>query len=218
MRLDAERLRWLEEICQQYEDAAGEEVASYLRGRGLDMEVARQFRMGLVVDPPPEHQSVAGRLALPVIKKAGVTGFQFRCIADHDCDSIPGHAKFITKGSQSLINVTAVDFPSTTLEVVEGNFDTYSLSTVFPCTIGIPGVKAWTKLRDVAVRLLSGFREVRIWPQNDAGKRENYGHQLAEAICNDIPQAYSLELPPETDVNLILRTQGKDALREYAGL
>lgn len=224
MRLDTEQRSFLEETCQSYEAAAGEEVLSYLSGRGLGTETLETFRLGLVTDPPPEHRKYEGRLAIPIIKKVGVVGFKFRCIRDHNCDEIERHPKYLTEGPQALYNVTALDQPSKELDMVEGEPDTWVLTSVLGLTVvGLPGIGSW-KGHPWWLRLIKGYKVVRYWADNDSGKAKNYGREFGERLCEEVPQMWMPQLPdPEgddlkMDVNSTYLKYGPDYLMELAGL
>lgn len=224
-RLDAEQRRSLEETCQHYQASLNEEALSYLHGRGLDMEAATLFRMGLVVDPPPEHLMYEGRLSIPIIKKVGVVAYKFKCIrsgcllGDGEEDH-GGHSKYLkTTGGAHLYNTNDLDDPSDTLDITEGEHDAQVLKYVmgFPAVVGIPGVDAW-KAHPWWKRLFRGYRHIRMWADNDEGKKRNYGHELGEALQADLPQTYMVHLPPLHDVTKTYLRFGPDRLLEAAGL
>lgn len=221
-RLDNEQRSWLEETCQHYQDRAGEEALAYLNGRGLGMETMTAFRLGYVASPPPQHRAYEGRLAIPIIKRTGVTGFKFRCIKDHDCGEA-GHPKFLTEGSQSIYNVTALDSPSKELDITEGEPDSWVLEFLGLTVIGLPGINAW-KAHPWWKRLIAGFRVIRYWADNDAGKKKNYGREAGEKFCEEIPQAFMPQLPDpvgeeeKTDVGSVFLSHGPGYLMDLAGL
>lgn len=222
-RLDSEQRHFLEETCQHYQDQAGGAALSYLHGRGLGTETMTTFRLGYVADPPPRHRAYEGRLAIPILKKSGVVGFKFRCLEEHDC-SEANHPKFLTEGPQSLYNVMAVDNPSKELDITEGEPDTWVLSSVLGlAAIGLPGIGAW-KGHPWWRRLISGYRVIRYWADNDAGKEKNYGREFGEKLVNDVPQAYMVQLPDpvgeekKTDVGSVYLDRGPGYLMELAGL
>jgi hypothetical protein len=223
-RLDAEQRSFLEETCQAYEGALNEEALSYLHGRGLDMEAASRFRLGLVADPPAEHRIFDGRLAIPIIKRVGVVAFKFKCI-NRSCllgggrEKHEGHAKYLkTVGDAHLYNTLALDDPSDTVELCEGEFDTMILSSgLYLSSIGIPGVNAW-KAHPHWVRLLKGCRRIRMWADNDASKPKNHGHLLAEQVMTDLPQTELVLMPNDMDVTETYLNHGPGYLLEAAGM
>lgn len=225
-RLDAEQRASLEETCQAYEAARDTEVVhSYLHGRGLDMEAAQRFRLGLVADPPQEHRMFEGRLAIPIIKRVGVVGFKFKCIKP-ECllgdgeESHEGHGKYLkTTGEAHLYNTLDLDNPSDTLDITEGEHDAHVLKHVLdlPAVVGIPGVDFW-RSHPWCKRLFSGYKHIRHWADNDEGKAKNYGHLFAEEFIADLPQTYMVNLPPLHDVTKTYLRYGPGYLLEAAGL
>lgn len=224
MRLDTEQRSSLEETCQHYQAGLNDQALSYLHGRGLDMEAAQRFRLGLVNDPQPDHRIFDGRLAIPIIKKCGVVAFKFKCIRS-ECilgegeEKHEGHAKYLkTTGDAHLYNTLALDDPADTLELTEGEHDCQVLAHVLGLpTVGIPGTQAWTS-HPWWRRLFRGYKHIRIWADNDEGKKENYGRLLAERVISDLPQAYMVEIPPTLDVTKTYLRYGPGYLLDAAGL
>jgi DNA primase len=211
-KLDVSRRAFLEELCQQYQAHAGEELLTYLNGRGLGTEVLERFRLGLVSDPPPEHLSYEGRMSIPIVKKCGVVSFKFRCIQDHKCGDM-GHAKYLSGGPQYLYNVLALDEPSDTLEILEGEPDVWTLTSVFGLTcIGIPGVKVWGKHPEWRY-LLRGHKRLRMWPDADRA-----GMELADELSRDLSGLEIVTLPSGLDVSETHMQYGPAHLAELAGL
>src|SRR5690606_17962026 len=116
----------------------------FLENRGVTMETAEKFRLGVVDSPEPGHEPYVGRLVVPYLDMLGVYALKFRCLAGHDCKAedcskfpnLPGQAL-------SIYNVTAVDSTSDTLHIAEGEPDTWILTQVFPDgpVIGWPGAQ-----------------------------------------------------------------------------
>src|SRR6266542_3945846 len=63
-------------------------ATGYLSAKGIpDLDVVTGWRLGVVESPEPGHDQYVGRLAIPYLNRAGVVGFKFRCLSDHDCKS-----------------------------------------------------------------------------------------------------------------------------------
>lgn len=223
MTLDEEQRKSLEEACNLFQAQMDKAGLSYLNGRGIDSVTAKEFRLGRVVDPPPEYRMYRGRIAFPVLKRVGCTGFAFRCIEDHNCKEL-GHSKYITKGTQQIYNAKDLENSDRVIAICEGQPDTVILSGVVGIpAVGIPGVQSW-KGHPWWKSLFSGFRRVLYFGDNDAGKERNYGSELGEVICSDIPQAEVISLPdpPEgkdkVDVTDTFLSHGPDYLLEVSGL
>lgn len=206
-----------------FQNQMDQEGLSYLSGRGIDSATAKEFQLGRVVDPPPEYRMYRGRIAFPVLKKVGVTGFSFRCISDHSCKEL-GHSKYITKGTQQIYNVKDLENSDRVIAICEGQPDTAILSGVVGIpAVGIPGVQSW-KGHPWWGSLFSGFRRVLYFGDNDFGKARNYGSELGELILSDLPQTEFMAIPdpPEgedkMDVTDTFLAYGPSYLLEMAGL
>lgn len=211
------------EACALYQSQMTEAGLSYLLGRGIDQSVAEEFSLGLVADPLPMDRIYRGRIAIPVLKKIGCTGFSFRCIEDHDCKEV-GHSKYLTKGPQQLFNVKALESNDRVIGITEGQFDGIMCSGVVGIpSCGIPGVKAW-RSHPWWKSLFAGHRRVLVFADNDSGKDRNYGSELGDAICEDLPAAEVITLPdpPEgkdkMDVTDTALQYGPGYLLELAGM
>lgn len=228
-RLDDEQLTSLESQCREYEMSLTEAPAavSYLRGRGLSTSSTDRFRLGLVVDPPPEHKGASGRLVIPTIKRAGVVGFKFRCIdpvclADgEDEEEHAGHGKYMTFDKQSMFNVAALDNDRGYIALCEGEIDAMTLDGECDIpAIGLVGVNSW---HDHYYGLLKEFSRIWVFADNDAGKEKNVGQQFGQFLCEKFDQAVPVALPVDeeekaTDVNRVYRRLGSDVVRGLIGL
>lgn len=201
-----------------------EAAASYLRGRGLSTGCVDRFRLGLVVDPPAEHAGVAGRLSIPTLKRAGVTGFKFRCIepaclgAGEDDERHEGHGKYQTFEKQSLYNVAALDNDQAHIALTEGELDAITLDGECGIpAVGVVGVKAWKAHYG---RLLKDFSRVWVFQDRDPS---GIGQTFGEFVCSQFDQAVPVELPiveegKKSDVNRVFRAFGRDYIRGLIGL
>lgn len=228
-RLDDAQLTWAEETCRGYEMALmeSEAAASYLRGRGLSTACADRFRLGVVSDPPAEHKDVAGRLAIPTLKRVGVVGFKFRCIspaclgADEDQEHHDGHGKYQTYEKQSLFNVSALDNDLGFIALCEGEVD--AMTSEGECdipAIGLVGVNSW---HPHYYGLLKEFPRIWIFEDNDVGKPKNAGAKFGEFLADKFDQAVRVRLPlveegKKSDLNRVFRANGRDFVRGLIGL
>lgn len=227
-RLDADQLKWLEETSRDYEMTLMEDprVLTYLDGRGVSTASRDRFRLGLVADPPPEHAKVRGRLAIPTLKRAGVTGFKFRCLrpecVDQDKENHDGHGKYLTYEPQSMFNVAALDTDQGYLAICEGEFDALILDGECGIpAIALPGVNSWES-HSYWRRLLKDFGRIWIFADNDGDKAKNLGHEFAEFLVEKLPQSVIVDLPAlpgeKSDVNTVFLSHGRQYLRELIGL
>jgi hypothetical protein len=218
-RLDASQLAFLEEQCSKYQKAADQGALSYLAGREVPPEAADSFRLGLVLDAPPEHHKYEGMLSIPILKRGVVQGMRFRCIQeackvntreeDHD-----GHPKFRSMpGARTwLYGTDAVLRPTDELELTEGEPDAWILSGVLGlAAVAIPGVDTW-KANPWWSLLFEGHRKIRMWADPDKA-----GARLAEQVAKDLgPKVTIVDLPD--DVSWTYRDHGVGALIEAGGL
>lgn len=221
--LDASQLSSLEDQCSRYQKTADQGALSYLAGRALPPGVADSYRLGLVLDAPPEHKRYEGMLSIPIIKRGVVQGMRFRCIAE-ECKvntreeshggvdrphpkfkSLPG-ARTWLYGTDAMLN------PTDELDITEGEPDAWTLSGVLGLSVvSIPGVDTW-KANPWWAFLFEGHRRVRLWADPDKA-----GRRLADQIAKDLgPRLMVVDLPE--DVNWTYRDHGVGALIEAGGL
>lgn len=222
-RLDDARLKFLDETSREYEISLSENpgALSYLHGRGLSMGSIDRFRLGIVEDPPAEHAKMRGRLAIPYLKMAGVTGFKFRCI-DPDCLAQPdgekhtGHAKYVNYDPLSLFNVSALDNDLGFIALTEGEFDAMILDGECGVpAVGLPSAQSWTGNPHWR-RLFKDFDRVFMFPDPDEP-----GQKLARQIEEALPQTIVVDMPGlevKSDVTNVYLSRGRQLFRESVGL
>lgn len=218
-RLDPELLKFWGETSWAYHNQMekGGGCHSYLSGRGLSEQSMGCYRLGYVRDPYLGHESMRGRLVIPVLKKLECVGLKFRCIEDHSCKDF-GHAKYLTDGSQWLINTSAIDKPGDILAICEGEIDSYILDGECGIpAVGVPGVDAWSG-HPWWVDLLRGHKKVLMFADNDSANPKNPGMRLAQKVLADIPRARLVTLPENMDVNETFLKYGKAEIYRRAGL
>ena len=215
LRLDKQRLSWLGSLAAQYESSLDDQTLSYLNGRGITPEVAAEYRLGTVADPPTEHRNYRGRLVIPYLKKVGVTGFKFRCVRP-ECSKAgrcEGHDKYYSDGVSQMYNVGAVDRATGFIALCEGEIDAITLDGWCDIpTIGPPGVSNW-KNNPHWARLLKDFRSIYMFADNDPGEK-NHGREFGEKIRQTLSQTVIIELPEDPEPNPELK-RGMDANRAY---
>lgn len=167
----------LEAAAETYHESLYEndKAIMYLEARGLqDQEVVDGFLLGYVDEPVmEEHQYYSGRISIPYLTPGGVQAIKFRCIKDHDCKTVPKHAKYLP-GNDLLYNVKALHDATDTLYVTEGEFNAIVMSVLgFPCVAtGSAG-----KFEEHWPRLFGGFPNViGLCDGDEAG--EEFGERL----------------------------------------
>lgn len=218
-RLDASQRSWLEDQCSKYQKTADQGALSYLAGREVPPEVADYFRLGLVLDAPPEHRRYEGMLSIPILKRGVVQGMRFRCIQEACLvntreEHHEEHPKFqSTPGARTwLYGTDAMLNPSDEIDITEGEPDAWTLSGALGLTaIAISGVDTW-KANPWWAFLFEGHRRIRLWADPDKA-----GRKLADQIAKDLGQRVMVVDLPD-DVSWTYRDYGVGALIEAAGL
>lgn len=195
----------LERATLQY--AANVELAAgYLANRGIDLEAARSNALGVVVDPVPGHEHLAGRLAIPYLTNAGPVNMNFRCIKDHVCKEL-GCAKYknLTGAGTNLYGVQYLDEAGDWIAVAEGEIDALSSNLAgVPC-VGIGGAKKW---QPHWTNIFEDFSRVYVWQEGDKA-----GGEFADHLVSQVG-AIRIVLQSGEDVNSTYVKQGADALRK----
>ena len=93
MKLSKEQRKYLVRAWETYAPHLGE-AEGWLAGRGISLEHAERSGLGVVRDALPGHETASGYLAIPYLTDAGPVNFNFRCMQDHDCKTIPNHSKY----------------------------------------------------------------------------------------------------------------------------
>ena len=201
----------LEAAVTKYE-AALETASPYLESRGIDLAAARRFRLGVVSDPEPGHESGRGRLAIPYLTKTGPVAIKFRCIRQHSCKE-QWHAKYAAPTGQEvkLYNTKAFFADEDIIAITEGEIDALILTEYCRIpAVGVPGAGNWKNRRHWP-RMFSGYQKVLVFRDPD-----DAGEELAARIADSLMQATIIELPK--DVNETFIEQGADYIRQMAGL
>lgn len=177
----------------------------YLTGRGIDLAAASSAGLGVVVDPIPGHEFLAGRLAIPYMTPAGPVNMTFRCMRSHDCKEL-GHQKYMTwEGlGANLYNVVALEEANASIAIAEGEIDALSSSLAgIPC-VGISGAEKW---KDHWKNVFEDFSKIYVWQEGDeAGKR------FAKKVSMELG-AIRVQLPNGEDVNSLWVSERAEGLR-----
>lgn len=191
----------LEKATQHYSQSV-EVAEEYLVHRGLDLEVARQARLGVVVNPLPGQEQFVGRLAIPYITPTGPVDIRFRAMG-------PEEPKYMgMPGTQTrLYNVRALHEAGDSIAVCEGEIDTITLH--YKCgvpAVGVPGVNSW---KPHYTRLLSDFETIYVFADGDQP-----GIDFAKMLSKELQNVIVLQMPETEDVNSMFLKQGADYFKE----
>lgn len=192
----ASQLASLQEANRRYRDSMTPEVASWLDARGLDEEAVVTGSLGVVADPVLGHERFVGMVSIPyATKHVRPVGFKFRNLTDD------GPKYDAPAGQPSRLYGVQTLTPAPAVLVCEGELDALLAHRVTGLpTVGVAGVSAWKRHHR---RVLEGFPRVLVLADNDAGREpdekgvvRNPGRELARKICESLPQAQAIDLPP----------------------
>lgn len=196
---------WTKAANTYHASLAGSPAEAYLEKRGI-LDGAERFKLGYVVEPAPGHEDrLKHHLSIPYITESGVVGFKFRRIDD-------GDPKYMIPTGQKhhLYNVSAILHAVHEVLIVEGEIDAISATLAGHPAVAVAGVNAW---KPHFSRCFDGIGRVIIATDNDAKEDgSNPGQDLARRLQDAIPQAIRVSLPPDSDVNSIIVSQGAQAL------
>lgn len=187
----------------------------YLTNRGLTEHTITTWQLGYVFDPLPGHERFKGYLSIPYLTPAGVIDMKFRCLQQHDCGPIEGHAKYgaeVGGGKNRLFGVRNLQNDERVLYLCEGEMDTIAASQAGLPAVGVSGATKWAHHWGY---IFEAYEEVVVLADNDD---KGQGRQMAEAICKRLYNGRACLLPEGHDVNSFLVAHGAPALRERVGL
>lgn len=201
MRLSNSQRQYLLRATQQY--ASNVDLArDYLATRGLSVEEARMFHLGVVADPLPGHEHFTGRLAIPYVTPTGVVDIRFRAMHGEEPKYLGA-----PNATTTMFNTNAVFQAHKYLCVTEGELDCIimSVKTSHP-TVGIPGANNW---KPHYARILDDFDMVIVLADGDKA-----GLDFGKKIARELPNVNVIPMPENEDVNSVFLLHGKDWLDE----
>jgi len=179
-----------------------EKAAGYLATRGLLVEEAKRFHLGVVENPSPGHEGYKGKLVIPYITPSGVVDLRFRSIQGEDPKYIglPG-AKTTMFNAQAVLNAQQY------ICVTEGEIDaiTVSVKTSHPA-VGIPGANNW---KPYYTKILDDFDTVIVLADGD-----NPGLEFGKKVSRELGNVNIVQMPEGHDVNSIVLQEGVQFLDE----
>ena len=199
MRLSNTQRQFLLRATQQYALEIGL-AEKYLSTRGLSVEEATIFHLGVVDEPLPGHEQYQGKLSIPYITPSGVVDLRFRSIHGED----PKYMGLLG-AKTTMFNTQACFVADRYICVTEGEFDciVMSVKTVHP-TIGIPGANNW---KPHYTRILDDFDIVMVLADGDAA-----GLEFGKKISRELPNVTVISMPDGEDVNSVVTKQGSEWL------
>ena len=182
------------------------QAEDYLRSRGIQIEVARLARLGVVVEPEVGHEMYQGRLAIPYVTKSGVVDLRFRSLNP----AVEPKYMGLTGADTKMYNVLDIERAGDYIGVCEGELDTLTMSACvgIPC-VGVPGANSWKKHY---TRLLADFERVFVFADGDQP-----GKEFANSLARELPVTV-VQFPDGEDANSFYANHGAEAILEKAGL
>ena len=201
MRLSNSQRQFLLQATQEYAQHI-HQAANYLATRGLSVEEAHQFHLGIVDNPLPGHEGYKGKLVIPYITPSGVVDIRFRSINGEDPKYIglPG-------AKTTMFNAQAVLTAEGYICVTEGEIDaiTTVVKTGHPA-VGIPGANNW---KPHYTKILDDFDTVIVLADGDAP-----GLEFGKKISRELGNVNIVQMPEGHDVNSIVLQEGGSWLSE----
>lgn len=207
-----EQKKSLLEAVTHYSNHLSEEALSYLDGRGISSDIAKQFSLGTIVDPINGHEQFEGWLCIPYFTALGeVTIVKFRRLDD-------GKPKYGQPTGQKthLFNVTDTLTDSPRIVICEGELDAIVLSGMVGIpAVGVPGVAAW---KPFYAKLFNGFDTVYIAGDNDIKEDgSNPGAEFSRRVAGDLTNGQIVQLPAGMDINEYYLNNGSEQLSNLLG-
>lgn len=201
MRLSASQKEFLIRAAQQYEKGV-DKASSYLEERGLSLEDANQFRLGVVVEPLPSHEQFLNRLSIPYLTRSGVVDIRFRSL-----DASEPKYMGMSGVETTLFNVEAFFKAKNYICICEGEIDTMTMTTKTQHpAVGAPGAASW---KSHYTRILEDFDTVLILADGDEA-----GLEFGKRIQRSIPNGRIIQMPDGEDVNSVVLKKGSEYLDE----
>lgn len=185
-KFDRAALKQRQETAERYHsNLEYDKVAqAYLANRGIEMDVAERYLLGICDDLYP------GRLSIPYLREPhGVIWFNYRALDGSE-------PKYKATGAKHLYNTVVLDQADETGEIAiaEGELDAIVATELCDVpTVAIPGATQWAGNRNWH-ELFAGYQ--RVWLLADP---DDAGKNLATAIAERLPAARLVNLP--NDVN-----------------
>lgn len=201
MRLSNTQRQFLSQAATEYAQHI-HQASEYLIMRGLSVEEAKKFHLGVVDNPLPGHEGYKNKLVIPYITPSGVVDLRFRSIHGEEPKYIglPG-------AKTTMFNAQAVLTANEYICVTEGEIDCITIvsKTGHPA-VGIPGANNW---KPYYSKILDDFDTVIILADGD-----NPGLEFGKKISRELGNVNIVQMPEGQDVNSIVLREGTNWLDE----
>jgi DNA primase len=201
MRLTNTQKQFLIRAQSRYSKAI-ELAQGYLESRGLTLEDANKFHLGVVDEPYPGHEQYKGRLSIPYQTPYGLVDIRFRSLDNSE----PKYLGLLG-AETTLFNVLALSKATNYICVCEGEIDTITMTcrTAHP-TIGAPGATAWKNYYN---KILEDYETVVVLADGDEAGLE-FGKRIQRTLSN----TRIVQMPEGEDVNSIVNKYGTQLINE----
>ena len=200
-RLSNSQKEFLQRAVLTYAQSAGL-AQDYLGARGLTLEDAAQFWVGVVDNPLPGHEQFKGRLSIPYVTPTGVVDLRFRTMSEEEPKylGIPG-------ATTTMFNVQSLFKADKYICVCEGEIDTIVMhtKTKHP-TVGVPGATSWKPHYN---RILDDFETVIVLADGDSA-----GAGFAQKISRELSNVRTVQMLENEDVNSMYLKFGVDYIND----
>jgi hypothetical protein len=179
--------------------------------------IAREFQLGVVVEPLTGDEMFTGMLAIPYLTKHGAKGIKFRKLEGDG-------AKCLQHDGQKarLYNSNAYFDAGEVIGIAEGEIDAITATKMLGVpTMGLPGADTWKSNNRIWAPIFKNFPRVLVFTDGDklnemTGKRP--GEELGRAIRQSLGWRVRIIACPEgEDVSSMVATGRQDELIKQFG-
>lgn len=205
MKLSSSQKRYLETATAHYGQYLPH-AQHYLAARGIPLETAVMFRLGVVLEPLVGDEEYAGRLTVPYLTPHCVVDLRFRSLGDQT-------PKYLSRPNAQtrLFNVQSLLSDSDVIAVCEGELDTIVMHALVGVpAVGVPGASNW---REHYRLLLEDFERVLVMCDGDQA-----GRDFGRRVAGEVDGAAIVHMPDGMDVNDLYLAEGVEGLRKRMGL
>lgn len=204
MKQSASQREFLESAVSTYSQELHHATA-YLEARGISVQVANMFRLGVVKEPRIGHEQYVGRLAIPYLTPTGVVDIRFRSIDESEPKYL-GLAGAKTR----LYNAHAILEADNWIAVAEGELDAITLAACGIPAVGVPGVNNW---KPHYSRILQDFDAVYVLADGDQP-----GQDFARHLAKELGNVVVVPMEEGEDVNSLFVKYGPQYICSKLGM
>lgn len=184
-----------------------EPAVEWLAGRGISRAQAVTAGLGVVTGEVVDHETLAGRLAIPYMTPSGPVNMTFRCLRHMDCKS-SGCKKYLLHPGlkDNLYYVQSFDYAEDFICITEGEIDALTMNICGIPALGVSGAEKW---KEHWTEVLDDFAYVYVMQDGDRA-----GEDFVTLVRGNIPHAVTIQMPDGEDVNSMYVKHGTLYLHE----